>query len=93
MDKNKKFIFWFNELTIEDIPLVGGKNASLGEMYQNLTKKGVKIPNGFAVTAYAYNYFIEKAGIKNKLREILKCLHKSKKNLAEVGAKARETIL
>ena len=93
MDKNKKFILWFDELSIEDVPLVGGKNASLGEMYRNLTKKGVRIPNGFAVTAYAYDYSVEKAGIKNKLRGILNDLDKSKKNLAEVGQKARDAIL
>jgi len=90
---NKKFILWFDELSIDDVPLVGGKNASLGEMYRNLTKKGVKIPNGFAITAYAYNYFLEKAKIKNELKKILKGLDKSKKNLPEIGAKARETIL
>ncbi len=93
MDRNNKFILWFDELSIEDVPLVGGKNASLGEMYRNLTKKGVKIPNGFAITAYAYDYFLEKAKIKNELKKILKGLDKSKKNLPEIGAKARETIL
>ena len=66
-DKSKKFVLWFNELSIEDVPLVGGKNASLGEMYRNLTSKGVKIPNGFAVTAYAYNYLLEKAKIKDEI--------------------------
>ncbi|MBI2657278.1 phosphoenolpyruvate synthase [Candidatus Woesearchaeota archaeon] len=91
--KSKKFILWFNELSIEDVPIVGGKNASLGEMYRNLTNKGVKIPNGFAVTAYAYNYFVEKAGIKAKLKSILKRLDKSKRNLAEIGKNAREEIL
>ena len=93
MNKNKKFILWFNELSIEDVPLVGGKNASLGEMYRNLTKKGVKIPNGFAVTAHAYNHFLEKAGIKRNLKEIIKNLRKDKKNLAEIGQKSIETIL
>ena len=91
--KSKKFILWFNELSIGDVPIVGGKNASLGEMYRNLTGKGVKIPNGFAVTAYAYNYFVEKAGIKAKLKSVLKKLDKSKKNLADVGKRAREEIL
>src|SRR3989339_1908963 len=92
MDKNK-FIRWFDEIGIKDVPLVGGKNASLGEMYRNLTRKGVRIPNGFAVTAYAYNYVLQKAGIKNELKKILSNLDKSKKNLAVVGKKARETIL
>ena len=94
MSNKKKFILWFDELTIEDVPLVGGKNASLGEMYRNLTKKGVKIPNGFAVTAYAYDYFLEKAGIKNKIKSILKGLDTSSiQNLTERGRGARETIL
>ncbi len=53
MNKNKAFVLWFDQLGIEDVPLTGGKNASLGEMYRLLTPKGVQIPNGFAVTAYA----------------------------------------
>ena len=53
MNKKKEFILWFNELGIKDVPLVGGKNASLGEMYRELSSKGVRVPNGFAVTAYA----------------------------------------
>ncbi|MDP3765447.1 MAG: phosphoenolpyruvate synthase, partial [Nanoarchaeota archaeon] len=94
MGKEKKFILWFNELTIDDVPLVGGKNASLGEMYRNLTKHGVKIPNGFAVTAYAYNYFLEKAKIRDDIKRILEGLDTSSmKNLKERGRKARETIL
>src|SRR3989338_4666849 len=65
--KSRKFILWFDELGIEDVHLVGGKNASLGEMYSNLAKKGVKIPNGFAVTSYAYNYFLGKAKMKEEI--------------------------
>ncbi len=94
MSKKDKFILWFNELCIEDVPLVGGKNASLGEMYRHLTKNGVKIPNGFAITAYAYNYFLEKAKIKDELKKILEGLDiLSIKNLIDKGRKARETIL
>src|SRR3989344_4238577 len=92
--KSEKFILWFDEMSIEDVPLVGGKNASLGEMYRNLTKKGVKIPNGFAVTATAYNYLLEKAGIKDDIKSILKGLDTSNmSNLSERGRKVRETIL
>src|SRR3989338_2303486 len=92
--KSEKFILWFDELSIEDVPLVGGKNASLGEMYRNLTKKGVKIPNGFAITAYAYNYLLEKCGIKDEIKRSLGGLNTSSmKNLAEKGRKAREIIL
>lgn len=94
MSKEKKFILWFSELGISDVGLVGGKNASLGEMYRNLTKKGVKVPNGFAVTAYAYRYLLEKAGIEHEIKKILEGLDTSSmKNLAEKGREARETIL
>ena len=94
LDKNEQFILWFDQLGIEDVPIVGGKNASLGEMYRNLTLKGVKIPNGFAVTAYAYREFIEKSGLKDKIREILSDLDTGNiANLQERGAKVREAIL
>ncbi|MBN2881537.1 phosphoenolpyruvate synthase [Candidatus Woesearchaeota archaeon] len=94
MDKNTAFILWFDQLGIEDVPLVGGKNASLGEMYRNLTPKGVNIPNGFAVTAQAYHYFLEKAGIKQRIKDILKDLDTTDmNNLSTRGEKVRQTIL
>jgi len=94
MEKSKKLVLWFNELGIEDIPLVGGKNASLGEMYQELVKKGVNIPNGFAITSTAYRYFIEKAGIKTKIQDILHGLDTTDmRNLSDKGHKVRDTIL
>ena len=87
------FIKWFEELKIEDVPLVGGKNASLGEMIQNLGEKGVGVPSGFAVTAYAYKYMIEKAGIDVKIKQILSDLDTHDvHNLAERGKKIRELI-
>ena len=72
LDKKSVYILWFDQLGIEDVPLVGGKNASLGEMYRLLTPKGVNIPNGFAVTATAYFYLIEKTQIKDQIKNILK---------------------
>ncbi len=66
-NRTQKNILWFNEIGNNDVKLVGGKNASLGEMYSNLTKKGVKIPNGFAVTAYAYRYFLKANKIEKRL--------------------------
>ncbi|HSD57427.1 MAG TPA: PEP/pyruvate-binding domain-containing protein, partial [Methanotrichaceae archaeon] len=63
MNEKSRFIRWFDEIVIEDIPLVGGKNASLGEMYRELTPQGVKIPNGFATTTDAYWHLLESAGI------------------------------
>ena len=87
------FIKWFEELKIGDVPLVGGKNASLGEMIKNLGKKGVSVPSGFAITAYAYKYMIEKAGVDVKIKEILSDLNTHDvKNLAERGKKIRDLI-
>ena len=91
--KKTAFILWFDQLGIDDVPLVGGKNASLGEMYRNLTSKGVRVPNGFAVTAYAYRYLLEKAGIKDQIKDILKDLNtKDMQNLADHGHKVRHMI-
>ena len=69
-------ILWFNEVSIDDVPIVGGKNASLGEMYRELTKKKVNIPNGFAVTAHAYDYFIAKSSLHIKIHNILRKIKK-----------------
>ena len=93
MLKNK-FVHFFKELTIKDVPIVGGKNASLGEMYGRLSQKGVKIPNGFATTASAYNYFLDSTGLKDKIRKILKNL--DTKNVADLmkrGAAIRKLII
>ena len=94
LKKNKKFILWFKDITIKDVPYVGGKNASLGEMYRNLTKKGINVPDGFAVTAYAYRYLLVKAKIKKKIRTILSDLNtKDLRNLIRKGKEVREAIL
>ena len=66
-----KWIRWFNELTIDDVPLVGGKNASLGEMIRELSTKGVQVPNGFAVTADAYRAFLHYNELDGRIQEIL----------------------
>ncbi len=87
------FVKLFEDLTINDVPSVGGKNASLGEMIQNLGKKGVRVPSGFAITAYAYKYMIEKAGIDVKIKEILKDLDTHDvTDLAVRGQKIRNLI-
>ncbi len=62
-----QYIKWFNELSIEDVDLVGGKNASLGEMYQNLTQQGIRVPNGFAITADAYRTILDTNNVWEKL--------------------------
>jgi len=91
--REEKYILWFNELGIGDVPLVGGKNASLGEMYQFLTNKGVNIPNGFAVTASAYRHLLKDAGIENDVKDSLAGLDTHDiRNLQERGRKARSVI-
>ena len=88
------FIKFFNELSIKDVPLVGGKNASLGEMYCQLAKKGVRVPNGFATTSEAYNYFMEEAGLKHKIKKILDGLDTHNMvDLSRRGARVRQIIL
>ena len=62
--KDNKLVLWFDELQLADIPQVGGKNASLGEMRRELIPKGVNIPDGYAITADAYRYLLESAGIR-----------------------------
>src|SRR6476469_1610999 len=92
--KEQSLVLWFDEVSISDIPLVGGKNASLGEMIQQLTSKGVNVPNGFATTAYAYRYFIHKAGLEEKLRSLFSDLDvEDVNNLRERGKKARSLLL
>jgi pyruvate,water dikinase len=66
-----QYIKWFSELGIEDVDLVGGKNASLGEMYQNLIQEGIPIPNGFAITAEAYRHILDDNGAWEKLHKQL----------------------
>ncbi len=90
----KEFVKFFKDLTIKDVPQVGGKNASLGEMYQKLGRKGVRVPNGFATTAFAYNYFLEQAQVKQKIKQALKGLKINDVNdLARRGAEVRRIIL
>lgn len=92
--KPKPYILWFDEISMDDIDLVGGKNASLGEMYQTLKKKKVKVPSGFAITTFAYRYVLEKTGAFDALKTLLKGLnHKDSHVLASTGEKAREIIL
>ncbi len=94
MVKQMKYVRWFNEVRIEDVPIVGGKNASLGEMYRELAPKGVKIPNGFAISADAYWHVLNSCGIKDKLEELMQGLDKSNViDLSERGKLARELIL
>ncbi len=90
MSRNIK---WFNEIGIEDVPEVGGKNASLGEMYRNLTSEGVLVPNGFAVTASAYKYVLDSNNAWEKLHKELDNLNVNDVNaLQKAGKECREIV-
>ncbi len=94
VNRKKIFVLNFDEITNKDVALVGGKNASLGEMIKNLSPKGIKVPGGFAVTAFAYNHFIKKAGLEKEIRKILKNLDiKNLGQLSQRGRMIREVIL
>ena len=93
-EKGRKYVLWFDEINADDVALVGGKNASLGEMYQNLSSKGIQVPDGFAITAYAYKKFLEKSGVSEELKRILHEIDsRDIKNLIKKGEKLRELIL
>ena len=88
-----KYIKWFNEIGIEDVAEVGGKNASLGEMYRNLTSEGVRVPNGFAVTATAYKAILDYNDAWGKLHDQLDTMDiKDVRDLQKRGTACREII-
>lgn len=84
----------FKEIGIKDISKVGGKNASLGEMFSKLSSKGISVPDGFATTAFAFEEFLTKNALHSKLSDLMHQLdRKDYSNLNEVGSKARELML
>ncbi|HJV60306.1 MAG TPA: phosphoenolpyruvate synthase [Albitalea sp.] len=88
-----RFIRWFSELGAADVPLVGGKNASLGEMVRELGSQGVRVPNGFAVTAEAYRHVLERAGAWQPLQAALDGLKvQDVDDLARRAQRAREIV-
>ena len=94
LEDQNRFILWFKEIGIDDVPLVGGKNASLGEMFQNLQGKGIRVPNGFAITAYAYRHFLEYAGIEAEIENILEGLDTTDvEDLMRRGRQVRDVII
>lgn len=93
MSEQTNYIRWFNEITIDDVPLVGGKNASLGEMYRELSPQGILIPNGFAVTAEAYRYVLKSTNGFKALHEALDGLNPDDvQDLAKRALKARDIV-
>jgi pyruvate,water dikinase len=89
-----KYLKFFEELSIDDIPQVGGKNASLGEMYHHLRPQGVYLPNGVATTADAYRYFLEQAGLNQQISDHLQGLDVNNiHDLAARGSAIRDLIV
>jgi pyruvate, water dikinase len=92
--ERRAHIRWFEEIGIDDIPLVGGKNASLGEMIRELEPRGIKVPNGFAITAEAYWYLLRASEIEQRIKEILSGLDtQDATNLRQRGSAVRHAIM
>jgi hypothetical protein len=88
MEKKYKYVRFFKEIGIGDVALVGGKNASLGEMCRELTPQGVKVPNGFAITAEAYRYSLDKANAWDALHQALDGVDPA--NVTDLSRRAKE---
>ncbi|MGE4544671.1 MAG: phosphoenolpyruvate synthase [Pedobacter sp.] len=86
-------IMWFEDIGLYDLPLVGGKNASLGEMIGNLSDLGIRVPGGFAVTAEAYRYFLRETGLEKQITNLLTDLDTDNMDsLATIGHQVRRAI-
>jgi len=90
----QQYVLWYQQLGMNDVDQVGGKNASLGEMISNLANAGVKVPGGFATTSYAFNEFLEQSGLEAKIYDVLDKLDVEDINeLAKVGEQIRTWII
>ena len=91
--RNSSYVRWFKDIRLDDVPLVGGKTASLGELYTALSPQGVRVPNGFALTAAAYRDALTRAGAWDELRNLLSGLDKQRiSDLAKRAAAARAIV-
>jgi pyruvate,water dikinase len=88
--REESYVRWLSDLTNQDVPQVGGKNASLGEMVRTLQDRGVRVPPGFATTAQAYRRFLEANGLEEPIKERLAQLREDWGNLDQVGRRVRE---
>lgn len=87
-------VLWYNQLGMNDVDRVGGKNASLGEMITNLSSMGVSVPNGFATTADAFNYFLDQSGVNQRIYELLDNTDiDDVSELAKAGTQIRQWII
>ncbi len=94
MNRDKSLILKFSEIGIVDVPLVGGKNAALGELFNNLTSLGINVPDGFAITAEAYRLFMNESGLNDNISAKIKAIDsKSVRSLQKAGKEIRKMIL
>ncbi len=94
MVKNDKYILWFDEISKDDVALVGGKNASLGEMFSNLIDKGINVPDGFALTSSFYWQFIKENNLQEKLEKVFSDFDPQNiQSLQKTGKKSRNLIM
>lgn len=89
MAKKQPYICWFEDVCADDVALVGGKNASLGEMIRALKDEGIRVPDGFATTAEAYHAFLEANDLTGNIRAALEALQRGSRPLAQVGRAIR----
>ena len=90
----QEYVVWYQNLGMQDVNRVGGKNASLGEMISNLSGAGVEVPGGFATTAEAYNQFLEQSGLNDRIHDLLDSLDVDDvQALAQAGQKIRQWII
>ena len=93
MTRTRTYIRWFETLGSKDTPLVGGKNASLGESIQHLKQQGIRVPDGFATTAQAYWKFLEANNLKEAITSLLSDLENKRQSLQEVGRAIRKLFI
>ncbi len=93
MEDDKKYIRWFDTLNNDDVKIVGGKNASLGEMISSLKPDGIRVPDGFATTAEAYRQFLKQNDTEEKIRSLVGKLKSDNSNLAHIGREIRKLFL
>ena len=89
MNQAQFYIRWFADLTNKDVEVVGGKNASLGEMFATLKKEGIRVPNGFATTAEAYRQFLQHNNLESQIESHLADLETDKQSLEQTGESIR----
>lgn len=92
MSKNNEWVKWLDTIALNDLPQVGGKNASLGEMCSTLNQQGIKVPPGFAITTQAYHYFLEENGLEKKILAELDALKENRRDLQSAGRYIRHRI-